>query len=64
MGMWSTLQDLLNSGASSDEIRAAVLWIIGTAVQNNPAAQNAVSFTLTFFSPLELPTHFAVSLSS
>ncbi|EJD05711.1 nucleotide exchange factors-like protein [Fomitiporia mediterranea MF3/22] len=41
MSMWPTLRDLLSSDASSDAIRAAVLWIIGTAVQNNPSAQNA-----------------------
>ncbi|KAL5533241.1 FES1 [Sanghuangporus sanghuang] len=41
MGMWPTIQSLLSSDESSDAIRAAVLWIIGTAVQNNPAAQNA-----------------------
>ena len=43
MGMWSTLQGLLLSPASSDELKAALLWIIGTAAQNNPAAQKAVS---------------------
>ena len=42
MGMWQPLQDLLTSEKSSDEVQAAVLWIIGTAVQNNPSAQNAV----------------------
>ena len=39
--MWPTLQELLSSPSSTDEISAAVLWIIGTAVQNNPAAQKA-----------------------
>ena len=46
MGMWPTIQSLLSSDESSDAVRAAVLWIIGTAVQNNPAAQNAVSTLL------------------
>ncbi|KAI5120248.1 hypothetical protein M0805_007552 [Coniferiporia weirii] len=41
MGMWSALRDLLTSPESSDDVRAAVLWIVGTAAQNNPAAQNA-----------------------
>ncbi|KAH8114825.1 nucleotide exchange factors-like protein [Phellopilus nigrolimitatus] len=41
MDMWPPLQELLTSPSSSDKIRSAVLWIIGTAAQNNPAAQNA-----------------------
>lgn len=43
MGMWPSLQGLLLSPASSDELQAAILWIIGTATQNNPTAQKAVS---------------------
>lgn len=41
--MWEPLQNLLTSSSSSDGIKRQVLWIIGTAIQNNPAAQNAVS---------------------
>ena len=40
--MWEPLQNLLTSPSSSDEIQTQVLWIIGTAVQNNPSAQTAV----------------------
>ncbi|KAI0799606.1 nucleotide exchange factor Fes1-domain-containing protein [Irpex lacteus] len=39
--MWEPLQNLLTAPSSSDEIKTNVLWIIGTAVQNNPSAQNA-----------------------
>lgn len=44
--MWPTIQSLLTSSTSTDSMRAAVLWIIGTAVQNNPSAQSAVSTIL------------------
>lgn len=40
--MWDSLQFLLTSRNSSDEIKVQTLWIIGTAVQNNPSAQNSV----------------------
>lgn len=43
MGMWRPLQDLLTSSETNEDIKVAVLWIIGTAVQNNPAGQRAVS---------------------
>jgi hsp70-interacting protein len=38
--MWEPLQDLLAS--SEEELKVQALWVIGTAVQNNPAAQKAV----------------------
>lgn len=38
--MWEPLQDLLAS--SSEDVKVQALWVIGTAVQNNPAAQKAV----------------------
>jgi hsp70-interacting protein len=38
--MWESLQDLLAS--SSEDMKVQALWVIGTAVQNNPAAQKAV----------------------
>jgi hsp70-interacting protein len=38
--MWEPLQGLLAS--PSDDIKVQALWVIGTAVQNNPAAQKAV----------------------
>ena len=43
LGMWEPLQDLLAS--SSDNMKVQVLWVIGTAVQNNPAAQKSVRST-------------------
>ncbi|CCM00701.1 uncharacterized protein FIBRA_02741 [Fibroporia radiculosa] len=39
MKMWEPLHGLLTSSSSTDEIKMQVLWIIGTAVQNNPSAQ-------------------------
>ena len=44
--MWDPLQSLLVSQNSSDEIKVQTLWIIGTAVQNNPSAQNSVRVSL------------------
>ncbi|KLO18653.1 nucleotide exchange factors-like protein [Schizopora paradoxa] len=41
LDMWKSIQHLLQSPSSSNDIKANVLWIIGTAVQNNPSAQNA-----------------------
>ena len=35
--MWEPLQDLIAS--SSEDMKVQALWVIGTAVQNNPAAQ-------------------------
>lgn len=55
--MWDPLQSLLTSQNSSDEIKVQTLWIIGTAVQNNPAAQNSylaldpVPVVISFLSP-------------
>lgn len=37
--LWEPLQSILTSDASL-EIRMQVLWVIGTSVQNNPAAQD------------------------
>ncbi|KAH9035694.1 nucleotide exchange factors-like protein [Lactarius hengduanensis] len=39
LGMWEPLQGLL--GSPSDDVRVQALWVIGTAVQNNPSAQRA-----------------------
>ncbi len=41
--MWEPLQALLTSPTSSEAIQRQILWILGTAVQNNPAAQHSVS---------------------
>ncbi|KAI0316470.1 armadillo-type protein, partial [Amylostereum chailletii] len=39
--MWEPLRTLLVAPSSTDGIRLQALWVIGTAVQNNPAAQKA-----------------------
>ncbi|KAF9458688.1 nucleotide exchange factor Fes1-domain-containing protein [Collybia nuda] len=39
--MWEPLHFLLTSETSSPQIKTQVLWVIGTAVQNNPSAQDA-----------------------
>ncbi|KAH9853001.1 nucleotide exchange factors-like protein [Lenzites betulinus] len=55
--MWKPLHTLLTNPASSSEIQTQVLWILGTAMQNNPAAQHSylalspLSTILTFLSP-------------
>ncbi|EMD30899.1 hypothetical protein CERSUDRAFT_120241 [Gelatoporia subvermispora B] len=40
LGMWEPLQNLLTSPTTADGIQRQTLWIVGTAVQNNPAAQS------------------------
>ncbi|KAF9452832.1 Fes1-domain-containing protein [Macrolepiota fuliginosa MF-IS2] len=40
LGLWQPLESLLTSPESSTEIKVQVLWVIGTAIQNNPAAQD------------------------
>lgn len=40
--MWDPLQKLLTSPISTEDIKVQTMWVIGTAVQNNPAAQNTV----------------------
>ncbi|KAI0324503.1 Fes1-domain-containing protein [Cubamyces sp. BRFM 1775] len=55
--MWEPLHALLTNSSSSEEIQRQVLWILGTAVQNNPAAQHSylslspLSTLLSFLSP-------------
>ncbi|GJE88989.1 nucleotide exchange factors-like protein [Phanerochaete sordida] len=41
LNMWEPLHNLITSPSSSNDIKTQTLWIVGTAVQNNPAAQNA-----------------------
>jgi hsp70-interacting protein len=40
LGLWPPLVKLLED--SSDQIRQQAAWVAGTAVQNNPKAQEAV----------------------
>jgi hsp70-interacting protein len=44
MGMWPKVLDLLTD--KQDPIIKLACWICGTAVQNNPKAQEAVSMPL------------------
>ncbi|KAH7911137.1 nucleotide exchange factor Fes1-domain-containing protein [Hygrophoropsis aurantiaca] len=39
--MWEPLQNLLTASSSTDSIKMQTLWVIGTALQNNPSAQQA-----------------------
>ncbi|KAG2151100.1 armadillo-type protein [Suillus bovinus] len=41
LGIWQPLHNLLLTSGTSDALRMQTLWIIGTALQNNPAAQLA-----------------------
>ncbi|KAG1829253.1 Fes1-domain-containing protein [Suillus variegatus] len=41
LGIWQPLHNLLLASTMSDALRMPTLWIIGTALQNNPAAQLA-----------------------
>ncbi|KAJ3572811.1 hypothetical protein NP233_g2830 [Leucocoprinus birnbaumii] len=38
--LWEPLLSLLDSAEASTEIKVQVLWVIGTAIQNNPEAQD------------------------
>ncbi|EKM82864.1 hypothetical protein AGABI1DRAFT_111428 [Agaricus bisporus var. burnettii JB137-S8] len=40
LDLWQPLLSLLDSTSSSTEIKVQVLWVLGTALQNNPAAQD------------------------
>ncbi|KAF5373760.1 hypothetical protein D9758_000937 [Tetrapyrgos nigripes] len=39
--MWEPLHELLTSDSSTDPVVLQALWVIGTALQNNPAAQDS-----------------------
>ncbi|KAG2031143.1 armadillo-type protein [Suillus americanus] len=41
LGLWQPLHNLLQSPNTTDTLKMQTLWIIGTALQNNPAAQLA-----------------------
>lgn len=41
LGIWQPLHNLLLSSNTSDALKMQTLWVIGTALQNNPAAQLA-----------------------
>ncbi|KAF5375431.1 hypothetical protein D9615_007915 [Tricholomella constricta] len=41
MNLWEPLHALLTASASTLEIKMQTLWVIGTAMQNNPSAQDA-----------------------
>jgi len=46
LGLWPALISLLDSPESSMGIKVMVLWVIGTAIQNNPQAQDVVSLVM------------------
>lgn len=52
LNMWEPLHSLLTSDTSPLTVKVQALWVIGTALQNNPSAQDAVGLTiiLTAFS--------------
>ncbi|TEB33739.1 Fes1-domain-containing protein [Coprinellus micaceus] len=55
--LWEPIQSLLTSKDASIEIRVQALWVIGTALQNNPSAQevylsyNPLPTLLSFLTP-------------
>lgn len=55
--MWEPLHGLLLESSTSDELKMQTLWVIGTALQNNPAAQLKVSH----MSPGVRLAHFTVT---
>ncbi|KAH9922216.1 nucleotide exchange factors-like protein [Fomitopsis serialis] len=57
MKMWEPLHNLLKSPNTTEGIKMQTLWVIGTAIQNNPSAQSAylalspMPTLLTFLNP-------------
>jgi hypothetical protein len=49
--LWKPLHSLLTAKSSTSDIKTQALWVIGTALQNNPSAQDAVSLLSTLPSP-------------
>jgi hypothetical protein len=43
LGLWEPLQAVVTAEKSTPDIQVHALWVIGTAVQHNPAAQDVVS---------------------
>ena len=41
--MWEPLHDLVGLPSTPDSLKLQTLWVLGTALQNNPAAQFSVS---------------------
>ncbi|KAF4574912.1 hsp70 nucleotide exchange factor fes1 [Pleurotus pulmonarius] len=52
--MWEPLHSLFQATSSTSDIKMQALWVIGTALQNNPAAQHAY----LSYSPLQALTSF------
>jgi len=42
LGLWEPLHALVTAEKSTPGIQVQALWVIGTALQNNPAAQDVV----------------------
>lgn len=49
--MWEPLHGFLSAATTTDPLRMQTLWVIGTALQNNPAAQLTVSVHLIIYIP-------------
>ncbi|KAF8154170.1 nucleotide exchange factor Fes1-domain-containing protein [Crassisporium funariophilum] len=55
--LWEPLQSLLTAEGSTSEIKTQAVWVIGTALQNNPSAQdvylsyNPLPTLLSFLNP-------------
>ncbi|KAH0591228.1 Hsp70 nucleotide exchange factor FES1 [Termitomyces sp. J132] len=55
--LWEPLHALLTASTSTPEIKMQALWVIGTAIQNNPSAQDAylaldpLSTLISFLTP-------------
>lgn len=43
--MWEPLHGLVGLPSTTDGVRLQTLWVLGTALQNNPSAQFSVSQT-------------------
>ena len=46
--LWEPLHSILTHESSTQAIKTQALWVVGTAVQNNPSAQDAVCQVLNF----------------
>lgn len=50
LDMWQPLHGMISDPDEEDLVKRQVLWVIGTAVQNNPSAQSAVCYARLPFS--------------
>jgi hypothetical protein len=57
LNMWEPLHSLLSSEMSPLLVKVQALWVIGTALQNNPSAQDAVRLHFDFNACFSLIDH-------